>query len=152
MPSLEMPPVIFHKQEEIYSLSGQRPNLAKFLREICKGDLGDTGTELFRPQVQKKITDRADTIEAFNKAIAKVEAPSRVNAGQKQDTTESSRFLSKRPTAVYGGRSGHSYIPYDRGSDQRARQNQFCPRNFQSKNPFRATGNQPDTRASKWRQ
>lgn len=109
----------------IDSISGQHPNLAKFLWEICKGDLGDTGTELFGPQVRKKITDRADTIEAFNKAIAKVEAPYRVNAGQKQDTTESSCFLSKCPTAVYGGRSGRSYILYGRGSGQRARQNQF---------------------------
>ena len=48
-----------------------------------------------------------------------MEAPSRVNAGQKQDTTEGSRFLSKHPTAVYGGRSGRSYIPYSQGSGQR---------------------------------
>ena len=132
----------------IDSISGQCPNLAKFLREICKGDIADTGTELFEPQVGKKITDRADTTEAFNKAIAKVE----VNPGQKQGTTESSRFLFKHPTAVYRGRSGRRNVLYGRGSGQRATQNHFHPRNFQSKNLFRAAANQLETSARKWKQ
>jgi len=79
------------------------------MKEICKEDLVTTGSELFDLEVRKKITERANTIEAFNKAIASVEGTS------SQKTNTSSRFLSKCPTGKYGGRSNRShYIPYNK--------------------------------------
>ena len=46
------------------------------MKEICKEDLVTTGSELLGPEVRKKISERANTIEAFNKAIASVEGTS----------------------------------------------------------------------------
>ena len=93
----------------IQSISKSRPKLGSFMKEICKEDLVTTGSELFDLEVRKKITERANTIEAFNKAIASVEGTS------SQKTNTSSRFLSKRPTAKYGGRSDRSrYTPYNK--------------------------------------
>ena len=91
----------------ISSIAKSRPKLSSFLKEICKEDLGDTGVELFGPEVRKKITQRASTIEAFNKAISKVDNPSSV-------PSSSSSFLSKRPAAKYGGEPGRSYTPYNK--------------------------------------
>ena len=91
----------------ISSIAKSRPKLSSFLKEICKEDLGDTGLELFGPEVRKKITQRASTIEAFNKAISKVDNPSSV-------PSSSSSFLSKRPAAKYGGEPGRSYTPYNK--------------------------------------
>ena len=48
-----------------------RPKLAKFLSQICKDELGDAGSG---PQARKKIIERANTIEAFNKAMSKVDS------------------------------------------------------------------------------
>ena len=50
-----------------------RPKPASFLQDICKGDLGDTGEDLFGPEARKKIVERANTIDAFNKAVGKVD-------------------------------------------------------------------------------
>ena len=50
-----------------------RPKLGTFMKEVCTEDLGDTGSDLFGPVVRKKLTERANTIEAFNKAIATVD-------------------------------------------------------------------------------
>jgi len=76
------------------------------MREICKEDLVTTSSELYGPVV-RKITERDDTIEAFNKAIAAVEGTS----SQKSNT--SSRFVCNHPTGKYGGRSDRSrYTPY----------------------------------------
>ena len=80
------------------------------MKEICKEDLGDTGSELFGPEVRKKITERANTIDAFNKAIGKVDNPTRPST----EPSTSSSFLSKRPTAKYGGKSGRDQTPYSR--------------------------------------
>ena len=92
----------------ISSISKSRPKLSSFMKEICKDDIGDTGTELFGPEIRKKITERANTIDAFNKAITKVDNPPKSSS---QPSTSSS-FLSKGPTARYGGESGRSYTPY----------------------------------------
>jgi len=92
----------------IQSISKSCPKLGSFMKEICKEDLVTTGSDLFGPEV-RKITERANTIEAFNKAIASVEGTS------SQKTNTSSRFLSKRPTVKYGGRSDRSrYNPYNK--------------------------------------
>lgn len=135
----------------IDSISGTRPNLAKFLREICKDDLGDTGTELFGPQARKKITDRADTIDAFNKAVSKVESVPKSTTGQVRDSGESSRFLSKRPSAMYGSRSGRSYIPYNRGARSKARPAQFQPKNAQNRSFPRGPSSQPNPSTGRWK-
>ena len=91
----------------ISSIAKSQPKLTSFLKEICKEDLGDTGVELFGPEVQKKTTQRASTIEAFNKAISRVDNPSPV-------PSSSSSFLSKHPAAKYGGELGRSYTPYNK--------------------------------------
>ena len=41
--------------------SKPKPKLTRFLREICKEDLRDAGSELFGPKARKKIIERANT-------------------------------------------------------------------------------------------
>ena len=94
----------------INSLSKSRPKLSTFMKEVCKDDLGDTGPELLGPEVRKKITEWANTIDVFNKAISNVDKAT--SASTVPSTSRS--FLSKRPTAKYGGESGGSYTPYSK--------------------------------------
>lgn len=82
------------------SMTNQRPAVARFLRDVSKEGNCGKDSELFGSDIHKKVTDRADTIDAFNKAVSKVERHSK--AGD--------RFLSKRPTA-YGSRPGREYTP-----------------------------------------
>jgi len=72
---------------------------------------GDHRFRAFGPVV-RKITERADTIEAFNKAIAAVEG----NSSQKTNT--SSCFLCNHPTGKYGGRSDRSPTPHTNSDNQ----------------------------------
>ena len=88
----------------ISSIAKSRPKLSSFLKEICKEDLGDTGVELFGPEVQKKITQRASTIEAFNKAISKVDNPSSV-------PSSSSSFFIQAPGCKVRGRARQKLYP-----------------------------------------
>ena len=74
----------------INSISKSRPKLSSFMKEICKDDLGDTGTELFGPEIRKKITERANMIDAFNKAISKVDNPTKASS---QPSTSGSFFI-----------------------------------------------------------
>jgi len=111
------------------SISKSKPKLAKFLREICKEDLGDTGSELFGPQARKKITERANTIEAFNKALVTVEAPTSSYSAAQGRSPTNSRFLSKRPVVTYGSGLGRAYIPYNRDYTHHANRGRF----FQSR-------------------
>lgn len=92
----------------IQVINKSRPKLGSFLKDICKDNLGNTGTELFGVEVRKRITERATTIENFNKAIATVD-------GQGSSKSSGNRFLSKRPSAQYGSKSGgtKSYFPYN---------------------------------------
>ena len=57
----------------IDTVKQSRPKLAKFLREICKEDLGEASGDLFGPRARQKVTERANTIQAINKALTKVE-------------------------------------------------------------------------------
>lgn len=61
--------------QESDSISKAKPKLARFLREFCKENLGDAWSESFGSQASKKIAERANTIEAFNKVLVTVEAP-----------------------------------------------------------------------------
>lgn len=70
-----------------------RPNLA--------GDLGDTGEDLFSTEARKKIAERANTIDAFNKAVGNVD-PTTKRSSNKQGS--SGRFLSKGLGVSYMGR------------------------------------------------
>ena len=79
----------------ISSMTAQRPAVAKFL---TKDTNCGSGSELFGPDVHKKVTDRADT---FNKAVSKVEGVSK----QTSTSRVENHFLSKRP-AAYRSRSG----------------------------------------------
>ena len=97
----------------IQSLSKSRPKLGSFMKDVCNDNLSNTRGELFGPDIRKKITDRASTIEAFNKAITTVDKPTKSG-------TSNSRFLSKRPNASYGGRSGKfQYTPYNKFRSQK---------------------------------
>ena len=95
------------RSQFINSIVGQRPTVAKFLRDVAKEGKCGSSSELFGPEIHKRITDRADTIEAFNKAVSKVE-PARK---QTSSTKGEGRFLFRRP-AAYGSRSGREYVPY----------------------------------------
>ena len=88
-----------------------RPKLAGFLQDICKGDLGDTGEDLFGPEARKKIVERANTIDAFNKAVGKVDPTTKRSGNQKGS---SGRFLSKGSGVSYGGGSSRISTPYRR--------------------------------------
>jgi len=68
------------------------------MKEICKEDLVTTGSELFGSEVRKKITERANTIEAFNKAIALVEGTS----SQKTNTSSHFFFIQVSDWEVWG--------------------------------------------------
>ena len=95
----------------INTIKQARPKLAKFLAEICKEDLGEASGDLFGPQARQKVIERANTIEAFNKALAKVESgPSNTRS---MVSSPNCRFLSKRPTVRYGDRSGQTFTPYN---------------------------------------
>ena len=115
------------RNQFIGSMTNQRPAVARFLRDITKEGNCGKDAELFGTDIQKKVTDRADTIDAFNKAVSKVE---------KQAKPEG-RFLAKRP-AAHGGRSGREYAPYRSTTTNRGRysrpyfrggQRRYYPRN-----------------------
>jgi hypothetical protein len=78
------------------------------MKEICKDNMGRHGYQTIYSawKIRKEI---ANTIDVFNKAIAKVDNPPQSSS---QPST-SSTFLSKGPTARYGGESGRSYTPYE---------------------------------------
>ena len=89
----------------IESTKKSRPRLAKFLQEICSRDLGDTGEDLFGPEARKKIVERANTIEAFNKTLTKVDPPAKKQGNR-------GRFLSRGSVRTYGGGPSRIAAPY----------------------------------------
>ena len=116
----------------IGSMTNQRPAVAKFLRDVTKEGNCGKDSELFGSDIHKKVTDRADTIDAFNKAVSKVE----------RSVKFEDRFLSKRPTA-YGSRSGRDYTPYRGTAPGRGKypKHQFRgQRKFPPKGQYSATG------------
>ena len=90
------------------SISKSRPKLSSFMKEICKDDLGDTGTQLFGPEVRKKITERANTIDASPKLSARLIIP----PNHPHSRLPVAIFLSKGPATRYRGVLGRSYTPY----------------------------------------
>ena len=58
----------------IQTINKSHPRLGSFLKDICKDNLGNTGTESFGVEVRKKITEGATTIKNFNKAMATVDS------------------------------------------------------------------------------
>ena len=74
------------------------------------------GSELFGSDIHKNVTDRADTINAFNKAVSKVESTTKQLAAIREKS-----FLYRR-LAAYGSRSGGKYadpIPTEEDSKDR---------------------------------
>ena len=118
------------RNQFISSMTNQRPAVAKFLRDVTKEGNCGKGSELFGADIHKKMTDRADTIEAFNKAVSKVEGASKQASGSRLE----SRFLSKRP-AAYGDRSGREYTPYRSNASNRGRYTRPHFRGGQGKHP-----------------
>ena len=95
----------------IDTIKQSRLKLAKFLREICNEDLGEASGDLFGPRARQKVIERANTIEAFNKALARVESGP-LNTRNMVSSPSNCRFLSKRPTGRYGDRSSQAFTPY----------------------------------------
>ena len=117
-----------------------RPKLANFLQDICKEDLGDTGEDLFGPLARKKIVERANTIEAFNKALSKVDPPSKKSDNQQGG---GGRFLSKGSGVSYGGGSSRIATPYHRKGHNKPNQGKgFKPKNSWSGNRSASKKNQ----------
>ena len=83
----------------IESTNKSRPRLAKFLQVICRRDLGDMGEDFFGPEVRKMIVERANIINAFNKAQTNVDPPS------KKQNQQGSRghCLARGSVGSYGG-------------------------------------------------
>lgn len=108
-----------------------RPKLANFLQDICKEDLGDTGEDLFGPLARKKIVERANTIEAFNKALSKVDPPSKKSNNQQG---RGGRFLSKGSDVSYRGGSSRIATPYNRRQVQPGKRIQT--KKFLGRKPF----------------
>lgn len=71
------------------------PQLAGFMKEICKDGLEETGKKLFGPELKKKMNERADTIKTFNKALVTLDPPG--TSKQKPQHTKNVRFLGERP-------------------------------------------------------
>ena len=74
----------------------KRPRLATFLQDICKEDLGESAQELFGPTVKRRISERAQTIKAFNESLRSLD-PS--------PTSSQRRFLGRGSSARYGSTS-----------------------------------------------
>ena len=88
----------------IDTVKQSRPKLAKFLREICKEDLGEASGDLFGPRARQKVTERDNTIQAINKALTKVESgPS--STRNVISSPSNCLFLSKHLTVKYRDRS-----------------------------------------------
>ena len=83
----------------IDTIKQSRPKLAKFLREICNEDLGEASGDLFGPRARQKVIERANTIEAFNKALARVESGP-LNTRNMVSSPSNCCFLSKRRTGT----------------------------------------------------
>ena len=83
----------------INSISKSRPKQSYVMKEICKDDLGDTGPELFGPEVWK-ITERANTIDALNKAIGKVDNPTPASTSTAPPRSSSFFYPSARPQST----------------------------------------------------
>ena len=89
------------RKAAIDTIKQSRPKLAKFLTEIYKEDLGEASGDLFGPQARQKVIERANTIEAFNKALAKIESgPS--NTRSMVSSSPNMRFFY--PSAQLSGR------------------------------------------------
>ena len=69
------------------------------MKDVCNDNLSNTRGELFSPDIRNKITDRASTIEAFNKAIATVDKPTKSG-------TSNSRFFIQTPECIVRGQVG----------------------------------------------
>ena len=68
--------------------------------------------DLFGPQARQKVIERANTIEAFNKALAGVESgPS--NTRNMVSPSPNCRFLSKCLAVKYGDRPGQAFTLYN---------------------------------------
>ena len=84
-----------------------RPRLASFLKEVCLEELGDTGGELFGPSAKKKLTERAETIKAFNEALTKIDPSPK--AGMSKTSTTEGRLLERSSNTRYGSASSSHF-------------------------------------------
>ena len=82
----------------IEKIKPTRPQLASFLTEVCTDPATDNpGKELFGPPIKKKISERAETIESFNKALSRIDPPKQARSS----TDRSCRFLGKSSGGLY---------------------------------------------------
>jgi hypothetical protein len=87
----------------ISKLNRKKKGLSRVLKSACKKNKPE-GAQLFGPAVHKAISDRADTLSAFNKAAGKASLP---QAGRPDGN-----FFRGGPTFRDGGRSGKFSKPF----------------------------------------
>ena len=63
------------RQTIIDKIKGTRPQLASFMKEVCKEDLSEPSKELFGSEVKQRLNERADIIKAFNTALTTLDPP-----------------------------------------------------------------------------
>ena len=83
----------------IEALPADKANLAKIMKQVCKRQIENLGSELFRDQAIKAVSERVNTLETFSKTTSKSE----VKLRQQPD-----RFLLRGPSRQVQGRCGHN--------------------------------------------
>lgn len=84
------------RQGIVEKLRADRPQLATFMKEVCKGELTEPSKELFGQELKQRLNERADTIKSFDKALTMLDPPKPRNG----------RFLARGSSARYSSNSG----------------------------------------------
>ena len=83
----------------IEALPADKANLAKIMKQVCRGQIENSGSELFGDQAIKAVSGRVNTLETFSKTASKSEVKLR---------QQPKGFFSRGPTRQVRGRCGHN--------------------------------------------
>ena len=120
----------------IEALPADKANLAKIMKQVCKRQIENSGSELFGDQAIKAVSERVNTLETFSKTASKSEVKLR---------QQPKRFFRGGPPAKYGGGAGTTGAPYIPLRDcsvrvsSRSQPRVFNPR-YRTSVPFRKGG------------
>ena len=120
----------------IEALPADKANLAKIMKQVSRGQIENSGSELFGDQAIKAVSERVNTLETFSKTASKSEVKLRL---------QPKRFFRGGPPAKYGGGAGTTGAPYIPLRDSSVRVNSryqprvFNPR-YRTSVPFRKGG------------
>ena len=120
----------------IEALPADKANLAKIMKQVCRGQIKNSGSELFGDQAIKAVSERFNTLETFSKTASKSEVKLR---------QQPKRFFRGGPPAKYGGGAGTTGAPYIPLRDSSVRVNsRYQPRvlnpRYRTSVPFRKGG------------